>query len=137
MEKHLTPRFGDLALCDVTTPVIKTYVTHLIQAGYAPKSIDHIHDVLSAILRSAVKWGHLQINPARGVEMPRLKTVRPKWALTVDQAIALVEQLPWLLPRKKRGLRLAILSNGVRGRAITLSTEMVRRSDGLSQATMH
>ena len=78
MEKHLIPRFGELALCDVTTPAIQTYVTHLIKAGYAPKSIDHIHDVMSAILRSAVKWGHLQANPARGVEMPRLKTVRPE-----------------------------------------------------------
>ena len=99
MEKHLIPRFGELAVCDVTTPAIQAYVTLLIKAGYAPKSIDHIHDVLSAILRSAVKWGHLQTNPAHGVEMPRLKTVRPKWALTVDQAIALFDQLPWLLPR--------------------------------------
>ena len=50
--------------------------------GYAPKSIDHVHDVLSAVLRTAVKWGHLQENPARGVDLPTLKTVRPKWALT-------------------------------------------------------
>ena len=106
MEKHLIPRFGELAICDVTTPTIQTHVTHLIQAGYAPKSIDHIHDVLSAILRSAVKWGHLQANPARGVEMPRLKTVRPKWALTVEQAIALFDHLPWLLPRTTVGLAL-------------------------------
>src|SRR6266852_5848856 len=106
MEKHLIPRFGELALCDVTTPAIQTYVTHLIKAGYAPKSIDHIHDVLSAILRSAVKWGHLHANPARGVEMPRLKTIRPKWALTVDQATALSAQLPWLLPRTLVGLAL-------------------------------
>lgn len=32
-------RFGDLALCEVTTVVIRTYVTHLIQVGCAPKSI--------------------------------------------------------------------------------------------------
>jgi len=106
MTKHLIPRFGELALCDVTTPAIQTYVTHLIQVGYAPKSIDHIHDVLSAILRSAVKWGHLQTNPARGVEMPRLKTVRPKWAFTVEQAIALFEHLPWPKPRTMVGLAL-------------------------------
>ena len=37
--------------------------------------------------------GHLVDNPACGVELPRLKTVRPKWALTVDQAIALLENL--------------------------------------------
>src|SRR5438309_5440911 len=83
------------------------------RVAYAPKSIDHIHDVLSAILRSAVKWGHLQANPARGVEMPRLKTVRPKWALTIDQAITLFDQLPWLLPRTMVGL--ALLGGARRG----------------------
>jgi integrase len=118
MEKHLIPRFGELALCDVTTPAIQTYVTHLIKAGYAPKSIDHIHDVLSAILRSAVKWGHLQANPARGVEMPRLKTIRPKWALTVDQAATLAAQLPSLLPRTLVGL--ALLTGLRRGELFAL-----------------
>src|SRR5262245_17649392 len=113
MDKHLMPRFGELALCDITTQAIQTYVTHLIQAGYAPKSIDHIHDVLSAILRSAVKWSHLQVNPARGVEMPRLKTVRPKWALTVDQATALFDHLSSLLPRTMVGL--ALLGGARRG----------------------
>jgi integrase len=113
MEKHLIPRFGELALCDVSTPAIQTYVTHLISAGYAPKSIDHIHDVLSAILRSAVKWGHLHVNPAHGVEMPRLKTVRPKWAFTVEQAIALFDHLPWLKPRTMVGL--ALLGGARRG----------------------
>jgi hypothetical protein len=37
-----------------------------------------------------VKWGHLTDNPARGVDLPTLKTVRPKWALTIDQAVALL-----------------------------------------------
>jgi hypothetical protein len=46
MEKHLIPRFGDLALSDVTTQTIQSYVTYLTQASYAPKSIDHIHDEL-------------------------------------------------------------------------------------------
>lgn len=113
MEKHLEAQFGELALCEVTTPVIQAYVTHLIEAGYAPKSIDHIHDVLSAVLRSAVKWGHLQANPAAGVELPRLKTVRPKWALTGEQAITLFEQLPWIKPRTM--VALALLGGARRG----------------------
>ncbi len=106
LEKHLLLRLGELPVYEVTTAVIQTYVTHLIQVGYAPKSIDHIHDVLSAVLRSGVKWGHLVANPAHGVEMPRLKTIRPKWALTVDQAIALLAHLPWVKPRAMVGLAL-------------------------------
>jgi hypothetical protein len=77
LKKHLLPRFGDMAVSDVTRQEIQVYVAHLAQAGYAPKSIDHVHDVLSAVLRTAVKWGQLQENPARGVDLPTLKCVRP------------------------------------------------------------
>ena len=73
VEKHLLPRFGDKPIADVTRQEIQAYVAHLTQAGYAPKTIDHIHDVLSAVLRTAVKWGHLQDNPARGVDLPTLQ----------------------------------------------------------------
>ena len=48
-EKHLLPRFGETPISDVTRQEIQAYVAHLTQAGYAPKTIDHIHDVLSAI----------------------------------------------------------------------------------------
>jgi len=40
------------------------------------------------VLRTAVKWGHVQDNSARGVDLPTLKTVRPKWVLTTTQATA-------------------------------------------------
>jgi integrase len=101
----------------VTRQEIQAYVAHLTRAGYAPKSIDHIHDVLSAVLRTAVKWGHLQENRARGVDMPTLRCVRPKWALTTDQAAALVAALP-LLARTMVGL--AILSGLRRGELFAL-----------------
>lgn len=84
--KHLMPRFGDKAIADVTRQEIQAYVAHLQAKGYAPKSIDHMHDVLSAILRTAVKWGHLPENPARGVDLPALRNVKPKWAPTFDQS---------------------------------------------------
>jgi len=96
LKKHLLPRFGDTALSDITRQEIQVYVAQLTQRGYAPKSIDHVHDVLSAVLRTAVKWGHLPENPARDVDLPKLKTVRPKWALTPAQATALLGRLPAL-----------------------------------------
>jgi len=104
-------------LSNVTRQAIQAYVSHLMKAGYAPKTIDHIHDVLSAVLRTAVKWGHLHDNPARGVDLPTLRTVRSKWALTTDQAAALLTGLR-LLPRTMAGL--AILSGLRRGELFAL-----------------
>ena len=117
LRKHLLPRFGDMAVSDVTRQEIQVYVAHLTQAGYAPKSIDHVHDVLSAVLRTAVKWGHLQENPARGVDLPTLKCVRPKWALTTGQAASLLADLP---PLARTLVGLAILSGLRRGELFAL-----------------
>ncbi|MBI1874596.1 MAG: tyrosine-type recombinase/integrase [Acidobacteria bacterium] len=78
---------------------------------------DHIHDVLSAVPRTAVKWGHLQANPAREVDLPTLRCVRPKWALTTAQAAALLEALP-ALPKTMAGL--AILTGLRRGELFAL-----------------
>jgi len=78
LRRHLLPRFGDSELSAITRQEIQAYVAHLTQQGYAPRSIDHVPDVLSAVLRAAAKWGHLRENPARGVDLPKLKCVRPK-----------------------------------------------------------
>jgi integrase len=116
-EKHLVPRFGDTAISDVTRQEVQAYVAHLMKAGYAPKTIDHIHDVLSAVLRTAVKWGHLQANPAREIDLPTLRCVRPKWALTTAQAVALLDALA-ALPKTMAGL--AILTGLRRGELFAL-----------------
>jgi Phage integrase, N-terminal SAM-like domain len=94
LDKHLLPRFGEMPVTDVTREEIQKYVADLITQHYAPKTIDHMHDVLSAVLRTAVEWGHLKDNPAHHVKLPKLTTVRPKWALTTEQAARLLDVLP-------------------------------------------
>ncbi len=117
LKKHLLPRFGNSRIGDVTRQEIQMFVAHLNQVKYAPKTIDHIHDVLSAILRSAVKWSYLEENPARGVDLPKLKSVRPKWALTIQQAAALLDSLP---PLARTMVGLALLSGVRRGELFAL-----------------
>jgi integrase len=117
LRKHLLPRFGHRAISEINAQEIQMYVAHLMQAGYAPKFIDHTIDVLSAVLRTAKKWGQIQDNPTRSVDMPASKTIQPKWALTVDQAARLLEQLA-PLPRTMVGL--AIVTGLRRGELFAL-----------------
>ena len=117
LEKHLLPRFGDTAMAEITRQDVQAYVAHLVNNGYAPRTTDHIHDVLSAVLRTAVKWGHLQDNPARDVDLPALVNVRPKWALTIAQAAALLAELP---PLARTMVGLALVSGLRRGELFAL-----------------
>jgi aminoglycoside/choline kinase family phosphotransferase len=37
LEKHLLPRFGDMAIVNVTRQEVQAYVAHLVSSGYAPR----------------------------------------------------------------------------------------------------
>src|SRR2546428_8831367 len=60
---------------------------------------------------------HLQANPAREIDLPTLRCVRPKWALTTAQAAALLDALA-ALPKTMAGL--AILTGLRRGELFAL-----------------
>jgi len=74
-----------------------------------------------------VKWGHLSDNPARGVDLPTLKTVKPKWALTITQGSALLNGLP---PLARTMVGLALLTGLRRGELFALRWKSVSVAEG-------
>jgi len=65
VDKRLVLLFGDQLVSKITRQEVQAYVASLHKEGYSPKTIDHVHDVLSAVLRTAVKWGYILIIRAR------------------------------------------------------------------------
>jgi integrase len=125
---HLLPRFGDLPLCDITTDRIQAYITHLRDRNYAPHSIDHYHEVLSAVLRSAVRWHRLESDPAEGVVLPKITPVRPKWALAPKEAGALIGKLS---PKPRAMVALAIVTGMRRGELLGLRWKNIDEDNAL------
>jgi len=90
---HLIPKFGVRPAAEITTMEIQSWVTELREREYAPHSIDHFHEVMNAVMRTAATWYNLEKNLARGVQIGKIKPLRKKWALSVAQANALLERL--------------------------------------------
>jgi integrase len=92
--KHLILLFGSTRIDNISRQQIQQWVAGRKGRSYSPTSIDRYHAVLSTVLTKAVEWGYLPNNPASGVQLSKLVTVREKWVLTPKQASALLTHLP-------------------------------------------
>ncbi|MGH9237410.1 MAG: hypothetical protein ACRD3G_05170 [Vicinamibacterales bacterium] len=97
--KHLLPRFGDTAVCDVTRQEIQAYVAHLStrQATRPGRST-----LFTRAERGASDRGYM--GPPHRQPRPRRRTAdaedrQAKWALTINLEAALLKVLP---PSRRR-----------------------------------
>ncbi len=93
IHKHLVPRFGEWPIDTIGTQDIQQFFRELDKQGYAPNSLYHYREVFRAVMQDAVSWYDLPRNPVTGVKLPKLKPVRPQWALTANQAGALIRSI--------------------------------------------
>lgn len=70
LKKHLLPRFGEERLCDLNRVAIQHFLLEKLKQGYAWETVNHLRNLLSKVLGTAIAWGYLQENAARGVKMP-------------------------------------------------------------------
>ena len=127
LNTHLIPRFGPTILPAVTTQEIQSWVSDLFRKDYAPHTIAHFHEVLSAVLKTAVTWGEIPKNPAQGVVLPKLTLRRGKWILTPRQAGDLAAALA---PKPRMMVVLALTTGMRRGELLALRWRSLDEENG-------
>jgi len=90
LRKHLTPRFGDHRLCDISRVEVQQYLLEKLKEGFAWETTNHLRHLLSKVMGTAVNWDYVPDNPVRGVKMPERTLKRPHRFLTAEEVRRLV-----------------------------------------------
>ena len=93
LHRHLLPYFGDWRLGDITRIDIQQFVAEKFRQGRAWQTVRNAWIVLSTILDSALEYGYLTTNPARGVKFPPQTVRREPKILTSEELARLLTQL--------------------------------------------
>lgn len=86
---HLDPAFGRLPLRAITPMLVEQWVNDLVELGYRPKTVRHLHGLLSQILKRAVRERLIAGTPCADTALPELVEREPVF-LTVAEVNALL-----------------------------------------------
>jgi len=89
---HVEPRWANIAVVDVETSAVRSWVHELVEAGAGPATIENAMSVLRQILALAVEDKRLSRNPCDGVKAPR-REHRKRGYLTHQQTEALANTM--------------------------------------------
>jgi integrase len=109
LRTHLLPQFGSTPLGAIDPFGIETWVTQLSDGGLSPSRVRQAHQLLSMILKAAVRARLLPRNPAEGTPLPRA-TRREARFLTAGQ----VDELVGVVPGRHAALIYVLAYGGIR-----------------------
>jgi len=84
---HLLPQWRDWRLRDIDRLAIQQWVADKFRQRCGWQTVRNSWVLLSGILETAVEYGYLTVNPARGVKFPQ-KTLREKPAMLAGDSLA-------------------------------------------------
>jgi integrase len=133
---HLLPRFGDTPLHGIDYLDVEAFIADLSASGLSPSRTRQAHQLLSMILKAAVRSRRLGLNPAEGVSLPRANTRRMKF-LDSDEVACLADAVPpryetWVYVASYGGLRWAELV-GLRRKRVNLLRRRLHVVETLSE----
>jgi integrase len=90
---HVLPTWKDTPLRDIDRLAIQQWVADRLRRGIGWQSVRNAWVLLSSILETAVEYGYLQSNPARGVKFPQKALKRKPVMIAGDDFAKLLGQL--------------------------------------------
>jgi len=137
LRRHLMPFWADWRLCDISKMRVQLFIAEKFRQGLAWQTVRNAWIVQSSILDSAVEYGYLAVNPARGVKFPQPKLPKAPVVLTGDCFSKLLAQLqePYktmVALTTLTGLRIGELL-ALRWRAVDLTNLTIRVSESVFQ----
>ncbi len=70
---HVREKIGAKRLSDIQAYEVQKLYNDMKKTNYSPKTIRHVHNVLSPAFKQAVKWKMLMQNPCDLCELPRME----------------------------------------------------------------
>lgn len=93
LDHHVLPAFGKKRLCDISRADVQCFVAEKRKVGYSGSYVHGMRTTLGKTLQSAVEWGYLDQNAARGVKVGSREPVRQRLFLSAAQSVKLITYL--------------------------------------------
>lgn len=109
LDHRILPRWRDVPLAKVTPMSVQAWVRELEEAGLAAATVAACHHLLSNILASAVREGHLPVNPCRETRLPKVASHREVYLTQTE-----VQRLLKVMKEPHRTILLTLVFTGMR-----------------------
>jgi integrase len=86
IKSHITDQIGKQRLAGIKVIDIETRYSEMLESGYSPKTIRHVHNVLSSAFEKAIDWEKIYSNPCKRVKLPKLRRNEMKF-LTQEETL--------------------------------------------------
>jgi integrase len=93
LAKHLLPYRRDWRLRDIGRQDVQQWVADRFRRKLGWQTVRNAWTLLSGILETAVEYGYLSMNPARGVKFPEKELKEAPVLFTAEDFVKLLEQL--------------------------------------------
>jgi len=93
LKRHIVPTFGAKRLCEISRVDIQCFVAEKRKQNYSGSSIHGMRTTLAKVLQSAVDWGYVEQNCARGIQIGNREPKKERLYLSPDEVRKLIDVL--------------------------------------------